>query len=297
MSAIAVDAVADLQRQLEELKAAMSRSSTPAAPTPAPAPQRGFERFDRPPFEGNNDPEGALAFMAALKRHVTDNAAYYPNPDDARIVNAAGARLSGNALKWFDGLAVHDPTVLSSFSAFEAEFKSAFAASAGLVNHFSRLRAHKMGKGTVETYTSGFNALIARLPSAFRGKDASPFLCDAFRAGLPEHLASALETARVSRHGGNTEWPSVDLMQAAAADLSRSSLPVRAARPFAPRVSSSMTAQEADDKGGCRYCRALDHRKWQCPEWKALPDVTSERVEGARKGDEAARKAADLGKD
>ena len=133
----------------------------------------------------------------------------------------------------------------------------------------------------------------------------------AYRQGLNKALADKVHDNRMSMHGATNEWPSItDIMAAATAfapapragdahtaEAHAAEVKGKAAGGGGDRGWNKATAEEADRKGGCRFCRECEgekkHRIWACGAFarKFPGEVKWELLKAAEKGELAQEEA------
>lgn len=239
-----------------------------------------FVPFKFEPSFGGNSSERALAYLAMLDRHYEANKSFFPDgEDDPRRVDQAQRCLTGAAASWFTSLVTNESPVLHSYLLFAEAFRSAFALAAPHVDYFERLRSLSMVGDDFEAYANAFNATVVLLPPSLACPFVTSVLVSQFRAGLPPYLREKLNDVRVHTCGGSAEWTSLSLAQSSAANLVRrravvasvagvSGSAVTVARAEV-KGKEKLSAREAEEKGGCRYCRELDHQVGNCKELAA----------------------------
>lgn len=210
--------LARLTTLVERLSASPAPHDTPpAVATALPAlraiAHRPYAPLRALPFSGSENP---ISFLNDVERHYRMNASFFTSLDDPRRVDEARTAMVGQAAAWFDGLALSRPDAVSSWSTFLVEFRRVYLSAQGLDNVFDHLRSLQM-TGPVAEFIAEFNARLARCPPLPEISSISDF-----RRALPPSLANEVDRSRITRFGGQVEWPSLAEIQSSAAGLADS---------------------------------------------------------------------------
>lgn len=240
---------------------------TPPAPVTIALPAAWIPTPPPPPFTGT-DRSLTAPFLAALETSFLVNPSHLQ--DDQKKVWLTRPHLTADAAYWFDGLVQSTPDAVQSW----AKFKSAFRAAWGVPEHpggsIMALTSLKQ-VGTVANYTTAFTTLAAKV--AFESQPLPDrVLTGLYFSGLSTRMSQGVDTIRMYRFGGLDGWPSLAAIQAAALDFERTLPASREPRIASPPAHLAVAytpnrglADKVEAAGGCRYCKALDHRVDSCP--------------------------------
>lgn len=289
--------------------------------TPVRRVERPYREFKvAQPFSGTGSRDAGRAFLNACDRHYEDNRRFYETADDGqRVTDIAGA-FTGQAETWYNNLRASQPEVVETWSGFLEVFEAMFCAALGMENKTEALFAIKMKDySTITEYNVEFNARAARfvVTAGTKAIYREMFIA-AYRQGLNKALADKVHDNRMSMHGATTEWPNItDIMAAAtalapapragdthAAEVHAAEVKGKAAggggdkgRSGGDRGWNKATAEEADKRGGCRFCRECEgekkHRIWSCETFarKFPGEVKWELLKAVEKGELAQEEA------
>jgi hypothetical protein len=264
--------------------------------------ERQFREFRlSQPFTGVGPREAGCAFLMACDRHYEENRRHYGDADDEqRIVDVVG-QLDGQAATWYNNLRASQPETVESWSSFSKQFEATFCLAKVMENKTQALFLVKMRDfPTVTEYSVEFQARAAGFAvTPGTGVMYREMFIAAFRLGLAKPLANKVDNDRIALHGATKEWPLLAEIMASASLLAPApkAPEVHAAEVNAAGVGKSggsvggkvwqkVTAEEADRRGGCRFCREHEgdgkHRIWACKMFaKKFPhDVKYKLVKG-----------------
>jgi hypothetical protein len=242
-----------------------------------------------PVFTGDKDK--ALTFLSQVQGVFRINPTHFTT--ESKKINYAAQCLEGLRVTNWSDTHFSEPNnpILESYAAWQAAFKKSWGIYKGPDELLDEL-VHLGQTSTVSEYITSFNSAAQSLAMTSQGLPQSA-LISRFSKGLKFSLKKDMERARVLQLG-DTQWPTLAKVQEIATLLEAVTQPtsvhVNALQVPIPSYNQQSAteidysaikkvrklseeemkgwADQAEKKGGCRYCKKLGHKMPECETFK-----------------------------